>query len=308
MTDEIVDATPEQVVAVVEQMRSLPWPEGDEWLEWEIDGLEGQTSYLMHVLPLAATEDASALEAFVARLTTAADKRWVARYRFDAMRFTDDADTDPAAYDHRSAPAALVRSLGAETAPWWPLGQDAAVLVDGSDAPERQVKAAVLVLPSRWLKGPPVAEVTASSPLVEDFLSADTGRVMHAVWEVFATRDPAVLGPLEKSVVTIDRATEDLDLGGMLASNGTHLAHALHRIRLFGKKQCLCAAYPSHQFYDVEKEVARQHVRVVGTVPNDRQWVPDRICECLACGRRFQVEQGEYHYPWWDWTDLGPGM
>jgi hypothetical protein len=149
--------------------------------------------------------------------------------------------------------------------------------------------------------------VDATSPLVADFLSRDARRVMHAVWEVFATRDPAVLAPLESALVAIDRATDDLELGGMLAANGLHLDHALGRIRLFGQRRCLCAAYLAHQFYDVEKEERRQHVRVVGTVPNDRQWVPDRVCECLDCGRRFQVEQGESHYPWWHWTDLGPG-
>ncbi|MCG8922625.1 hypothetical protein [Lentzea sp. CC55] len=68
-------------------------------------------------------------------------------------------------------------------------------------------------------------------------------------------------------------------------------------------RRCLCTAYRSHQFYDVEKEEARRHIRVVGTVPNDRQWVPDRVCECLGCGKRFQVEQGEYHHPWWKWTE-----
>ena len=67
MTEGIVDASPEQLVAVIEQMADLPWPDGDEWLEWEIDGLEGQTSFLMHVLPLAATSDATALTSFTSR-------------------------------------------------------------------------------------------------------------------------------------------------------------------------------------------------------------------------------------------------
>lgn len=143
--------------------------------------------------------------------------------------------------------------------------------------------------------------------IVEDLLSQDSGRVMHAVWEVFASRDPEVLRPLHKALVAIDRATDELELGGALASNGGHLDHALERIRLFGGGTCLCAAYPSHQFYDPEKEAHRQHVRVVGTVPNDRQWVSDRICECRDCGRRFQVEQGEYHYTWWKWTEVPQG-
>ncbi|MDX8050699.1 hypothetical protein SK571_15020 [Lentzea sp. BCCO 10_0798] len=33
------------------------------------------------------------------------------------------------------------------------------------------------------------------------------------------------------------------------------------------------------------------------TVANDEQWVPDR-------GKRFQVEQGECHYTWWNWAEI----
>ena len=143
-----------------------------------------------------------------------------------------------------------------------------------------------------------------SSPLVEDFLSGDGKRVLSAVWTVFRTRDPAVLAPVSRALPAIEKATADADLGGVFVSNNANLDHALDRIRLFAQGRCLCAAYRSHQFYDVEKEEARRHVRVVGTVPNDRQWVPDRVCECLGCGKRFQVEQGEYHYPWWKWTEL----
>ena len=68
MTDGIIEAGPEQVLAVAEQMLDLPWSGGDDWLVWEIDGLEGQTSYLMHVLPLAATTDAARLASYTAAI------------------------------------------------------------------------------------------------------------------------------------------------------------------------------------------------------------------------------------------------
>ncbi|WP_143116114.1 hypothetical protein [Lentzea xinjiangensis] len=41
--------------------------------------------------------------------------------------------------------------------------------------------------------------------------------------------------------------------------------------------------------------------------PNDGQWVPDRVCECRDCGKRFQVEQGEYHFTRWKWTEVARG-
>jgi hypothetical protein len=42
----------------------------------------------------------------------------------------------------------------------------------------------------------------------------------------------------------------------------------------------------------------------VDTVANDEQWVPDRVRECRDCGKRFRVEQGEYHHTWWNWTEI----
>lgn len=142
------------------------------------------------------------------------------------------------------------------------------------------------------------------NPLVADFLSGDKGRVLSGVWAVFRTRDPEILAPLARALPALEKATAEVDLGGMLVSNGSNLDHVLARIALFGEGACLCAAYLSHQFYDPGEEERLRHVRIVGTVPNDGQWVPDRVCECRDCGRQFQVEHGEYHYPWWKWTAL----
>ncbi|MEU4804987.1 hypothetical protein [Actinosynnema sp. NPDC023587] len=302
MPDDVIDARPEQVMAVIEQMVDLPWPDGDESLDWEIDGLAGQTGVHAHVLPLGATSDAAALASLTTPLVKLADQRWVVRYRFDATLFTDD-DTDPV--DPRSAPASLVRALGPDNAALWRNGKNAVILVDNSATAPATSRAAVLVLPAPWLAKPAAEkEEWLQSPLVADFLSGDKSRILAAVWAVFATRDPASLVPLTRALPAIAKATANAELGGALASNSSHLDHVLDRIELFGKGTCLCAAYLSHQFYDPAKEERRGHVRVVETVPNDGRWVPDRICECGDCGKRFQVEYGEYHYPWWKWTEV----
>lgn len=143
--------------------------------------------------------------------------------------------------------------------------------------------------------------------LADDFVSKDGRRVLHAVWKVFKTRDPKVLEPLAAALRAIDRATDDLDLGGALLSNGRNLEHALDRIRIFGEGRCLCAAYADHVLYEPAKEEAYGHVRIVEEIPvfyNGRPDRPKRVCECVGCGRRFEVEEGEYHYTWWKWTAL----
>ncbi|MFB9313377.1 hypothetical protein [Nocardioides plantarum] len=305
--DTLVDGSPAQVLRVVERMVDLPWPEpgADDPLQWERDGLEGHTLWLAHVLPLAAGAEAADVAALVVPLVALADQRWHVRHRFDATAFTDDASTDPASYDRRSAPAAMVRSLGAEHAVWWPLGDDAALLVDTSGVvPAAESRAVVLVLPARWLTAPDAEEASLQLPLVQDLLSDDGSRVMSAVWDVLGTRDPEVLEPLLRVLPTIKEATQDLELGGALIANASHVARALDRVALFGRGTCLCTAYLFDQLSDPAKEERRGHVRIVETIPGDGSWVPDRICECTDCGRRYRVEEGLYHYPWWAWTSL----
>lgn len=305
--ETIVECTAEQVVRVVEQMVDLPWPEpgADDSLVWELEGLEGETLWLAHVLPLASRARPSEITALTAPLVRLADARWGTRHRFDATRFTDDASTPPGRYDRRSAPAGLVRSLGAGSASWWHHRGYALVLVDSSRTAPADTKLALLVLERDWL-GPPGAEERAlESPVVQDLLSADPSRVLSATWTVIGTRDPELLAPLVTALPAIRTATAGLDLGGALIQNATHVRHALERLALVADGVCLCTAYPDHVLYDVAREEQRGHVRVVGTVPNQRQWEPDRICACTACGRRYQVEQGEYHYPWWQWRPLG---
>ena len=145
--------------------------------------------------------------------------------------------------------------------------------------------------------------------LLDDFVSKDRGRILHATWEVFHTRDPEVLAPLAKELRRIDRATDDIDLGGALASNAQHVGHAIERLRLFADGQCLCAAYADHMFYEPAKEESYGYVRIVEEIPvvTDKGFPdrPRRVCECTDCGRVFDVQEGEYHYPWWKWTPRG---
>lgn len=300
----VVAASPERVVGVVERMVDLPWPDGDDSLTWELDGLGGESLWLTHVLPLAWRAGPDEVAALAGPLAELADRRWGPHEDFDATRFTDDASTDPARYDRRSAVAGAVRSLGAPRARWWRYEGHAVLLVDGSTAQPDDTTLAVLVLPVAWLS-PSRDGDPERSPLVADLLSGDRERILTAVWALMSTRDPAVLGPVAAALPTIRRATAELDLGGAFVRNASHLAAALARAELSRTRTCLCTTYPDHLFHDPAREEARGHVRIVGEVPNDRQWEPDRVCECTDCGRRWQVEHGEYHYPWWKWTLTG---
>lgn len=145
--------------------------------------------------------------------------------------------------------------------------------------------------------------------LAEDLLSGDRGRVLAALWAVVRTRDPAVLGPLVPVLPEIERATAGLDLGGALLSNQANLRHAIDRVRLHAAGRCLCAAYPDHPRYEPVREEAAGHVRVVeevAPVVDGRPTRPRRTCVCTGCGQRWDVEEGDYHYTWWQWRAVPP--
>lgn len=150
------------------------------------------------------------------------------------------------------------------------------------------------------------AEAPDGDALVADLCSGERDRVLHAVWAIVATRDPAVLQPIVDALPRIRTATDDLDLGGAFVSNRLNLERSLAYVERFAAGECFCTAYDHGGFFQPEREAARGHVRIVEvrTTPlRGRETWPRDVCECTACGRRFDVEHGESHYPWWQWHD-----
>ncbi|PCE13890.1 hypothetical protein AUC47_04350 [Microbacterium sp. SZ1] len=139
--------------------------------------------------------------------------------------------------------------------------------------------------------------------LLDDFLSGDPSRVLHATWETIASRDIAVLRPLVPAVPRIRRATEALDLGGIIYANRGHLDHALDKLAQFDAGECWCAGYVGILTFDPKKEEAVDHVRIVST--SEPGWSMTYQCECVVCGLTFDVEQGDHHFMWWKWVPRG---
>jgi hypothetical protein len=135
--------------------------------------------------------------------------------------------------------------------------------------------------------------------LLDDFLSGDVSRVLHATWEVVRSRDPAVLDPLVPHVVRIRASVENVDLGGMIRSNHANVEHALDKLEHYRRGACWCESYPGLDQYDPEKEQRAGHVRIVST--SEPGWSMTYVVECTVCGRVFHVEQGDHHVPWWRW-------
>lgn len=139
--------------------------------------------------------------------------------------------------------------------------------------------------------------------LLEDFLSGDRSRVIHAVWETIHSRDPVVLDPLVAALPQLRRTATKLDLGGMIYSNNGHLEHAFTKLEHYRDGKCWCAAYPGILTHDPRKEEAAGHIAILST--SEPGWSMTYLCECTVCGRQFDIEQGDHHFMWWNWVPHG---
>ena len=100
----------------------------------------------------------------------------------------------------------------------------------------------------------------------------------------------------------IKRKSEGVSLGGALRPNSTHLDFAIRKLEFINtSKECLCGLYPLDDLYDPNKEHKAGNIRITGVVRIEGKWVDHYECECALCGRRFRVEEREYHYTWWAW-------
>jgi hypothetical protein len=145
--------------------------------------------------------------------------------------------------------------------------------------------------------------VNAVPTLLEDLLSGDPRRVYGATWETIRSRDPEQLDALLPHVARIRKATDVLDLGGMLRSNHANLAHALDKLENYRNGTCWCENYAGMDQYGPEKEQACGQVRILST--SEPGWSMTYECECAVCGRVFDVEQGDHHITWWKWVPRG---
>lgn len=126
---------------------------------------------------------------------------------------------------------------------------------------------------------------------------------MHAAWEAIRSRDPEVLDPLVAALPQIRKRTERLELGGVIYSNRANLEHAFTKLEQYRDGLCWCSVYPGILVHDPRKEEGRGNVRILST--SEPGWSMTYECECTACGRVFDIEQGDHHVTWWKWVPRG---
>ncbi len=142
--------------------------------------------------------------------------------------------------------------------------------------------------------------------LLADFLSRDAHRIWSASGAVRQLREPHELARLVAAIDRIDAATRGIALGGLVGPNSRHLEFALRKLRFVRDVggACLCALYAQDDLFDPEREAREGHVAIVSRdVPAYRL-----ACRCTGCAAAWDVEEREYHFPWWIWTRRGDGQ
>ena len=138
--------------------------------------------------------------------------------------------------------------------------------------------------------------------LYEEITSRDSVKVWSSSGAIIKLRDTRELDLLASNLEEIRRKTDNLQLGGMVFPNAAHLAMAIRKLEYYrAGSGCLCALYPEYLFYNPEEEAEAGNVVIERTTYIKEIWIDVYFCVCTACGQRYRVEEGDYHYIWWQW-------
>lgn len=112
----------------------------------------------------------------------------------------------------------------------------------------------------------------------------------------------AELKHLASHLPDIRRQTDGIALGGALRPNASHLEFALRKLEIVRlSEECLCSLYYLDDLFDPTREEKAGNIRITAVARIDGKWVDYYECTCTLCGKRFRVEEREYHYTWWAW-------
>ncbi|SMC20287.1 hypothetical protein SAMN02745857_00893 [Andreprevotia lacus DSM 23236] len=138
--------------------------------------------------------------------------------------------------------------------------------------------------------------------LLDDLTSQDPQRIRRASGAIRDLRDRPQLLALAAHIDAIRHSTADVELGGMLRPNRSHLDFALRKLALVAQSDaCLCGCYPLDDLYSPNEEARDGHIEITAMEKVNGNWFEDYLCRCTHCGQRFRVEEQEYHYMWWRW-------
>ena len=163
-------------------------------------------------------------------------------------------------------------------------------------------------LASALLSAPPLPQPEDGfmSRLLDKLTSGDPHQIWESACAIATLRDASELNILCAHLPDIERATRGIELGGMLYPNREHLSFALRKLPYYkAGAGCLCHLYPERLMFNPVAEEEAGNIRILETTRSSDYNAMYR-CECALCGTQFLVEEGEYHYTWWQWSQMKP--
>jgi hypothetical protein len=140
--------------------------------------------------------------------------------------------------------------------------------------------------------------------VLADLISRDAQRIWAASHDVIRSQDLTLLRALASEGWAIETATHAVELGGALRPNRATLDFALKKLlHVATSDACLCTLYPTYDMFDLAREVQAGHVAILPEVSSPDERVI--TCSCARCNATYNVEEREYHYPWWQWSARG---
>ena len=138
--------------------------------------------------------------------------------------------------------------------------------------------------------------------LLEDLTSKDPVRIWSSSCAVRTLRDKRQLELLAANLDLIRKKTKNVDLGGALRPDSSHLEFAFKKLEYFRSSDgCLCGLYLMDDLYDPAIEQSAGNIQISDVVIGPNGWIDHQVCICSVCGTSYRVEQREYHYSWWAW-------
>lgn len=138
--------------------------------------------------------------------------------------------------------------------------------------------------------------------ILDDLISRDVTRIWKACGEIRHLRNMGELSSLIENIELIRERTKNVDLGGRVRPNSTHLDLALRKLEFIRDGEgCFCKLYMLDDMFGPEGEQTAGNISIEAATRTPDGYIDHYRCKCSVCGAKYRVTEREYHYTWWKW-------
>ncbi len=153
--------------------------------------------------------------------------------------------------------------------------------------------------------------------IIQKISSRNTQNIREAACEIIALgQNREKIAPLIEHLNIIKSNTRNLDLGGMFAPNQRFVDFAIKTIEFHkNTNDCSCLLYIEkyiltndivnrklqYDCFNPNNEDKKGNIKILEINRIDNKWIDYYLVECQKCLRKYEVEEREGHYVFWNW-------